>query len=79
MVRVIAANSSQLTSFDLVKRAVKEFRQKDDFMNRVYASFFSGFVTTCAILPFDNIKTKIQKMSKQPNGEYPYKGFIDCI
>ena len=29
-------------------------------------------------LPFDNVKTKLQKM-KAVNGVYPYAGVIDCL
>lgn len=29
-------------------------------------------------LPFDNVKTKLQKQTRLPDGTFPYKGFIDC-
>ena len=29
-------------------------------------------------LPFDFVKTRIQKMEKGPDGKYPYKGPVDC-
>ena len=29
-------------------------------------------------LPFDFVKTRIQKMEKGPDGTYPYKGPVDC-
>ena len=29
-------------------------------------------------LPFDFVKTRIQKMEKGPDGKYPYKSSIDC-
>ena len=38
----------------------------------------SAVATSTASLPFDNIKTKLQKMKKRPDGTLPYKGFIDC-
>ena len=38
----------------------------------------SACATSTASLPFDNIKTKLQKMKKLPDGTLPYKGFVDC-
>ena len=38
----------------------------------------SAIATSCASLPFDNIKTKLQKMKANPDGTMPYKGFVDC-
>ena len=42
------------------------------------ASMISAVATSCASLPFDNIKTKLQKMKRAPDGTMPYKGFVDC-
>lgn len=35
---------------------------------------------SCSVmsLPFDNVKTKLQKM-KMVNGVFPYAGVIDCL
>lgn len=30
-------------------------------------------------LPFDNAKTKIQKMTKNADGTYPYKNIFDAM
>jgi len=38
----------------------------------------SAVATSCASLPFDNVKTKLQKMRKGADGKYPYNGFMDC-
>lgn len=38
----------------------------------------SAVATSTASLPFDNIKTKLQKMKRLPDGSMPYKGFVDC-
>ena len=29
-------------------------------------------------LPFDNVKTKLQKQTKLADGTMPYSGFVDC-
>jgi solute carrier family 25 oxoglutarate transporter 11 len=39
----------------------------------------SGFVCSFMSLPFDNNKTKLQKMKANKAGEYPYKGVFDCF
>ena len=38
----------------------------------------AGFVAAAFSLPFDFVKTRIQKMEKGPDGKYPYKGPFDC-
>lgn len=37
----------------------------------------SAVATSIASLPFDNIKTKLQKQ-KEVDGKLPYSGFLDC-
>lgn len=39
----------------------------------------AGFVASACSLPFDFVKTRLQKMDKLPDGTYPYKGFTDCF
>lgn len=46
---------------------------------RIVSSIWAAFWACCLSLPFDNIKTKYQKMVKLPDGTYPYKGFSDCF
>ena len=43
------------------------------------ASMLSACITSTASLPFDNVKTKLQKMMRFPDGTLPYNGFIDCV
>ena len=39
----------------------------------------SGVITSAASLPFDNAKTKIQKMKKAADGTLPYKNIFDAM
>jgi solute carrier family 25 oxoglutarate transporter 11 len=39
----------------------------------------SGFLSSFVSLPFDNAKTKIQKMKKDPSGNFPYKNIFDAM
>ncbi len=43
------------------------------------SSFLAGFCAAFLSLPFDNMKTKIQKMKAGPDGKLPYSGFADCF
>ena len=43
------------------------------------ASAISGFLSSFASLPFDNIKTKLQKQKMTPEGVLPYSSFFDCF
>lgn len=39
----------------------------------------AGFLSSFCSLPFDNAKTKLQKMKKASDGTYPYKNIFDAI
>ena len=46
--------------------------------NLIISSIISGVAASVASLPFDMVKTRLQKMRANPDGSMPYKGFIDC-
>lgn len=39
----------------------------------------SGFASSFVSLPFDNAKTKLQKMKAGPDGKMPYKNIFDAM
>lgn len=39
----------------------------------------SGFLSSFVSLPFDNAKTKMQKMKKNIDGTFPYKNIFDTM
>ena len=39
----------------------------------------AGFLSSFCSLPFDNAKTKLQKMKKLPDGSYPYKNIFHAL
>ncbi len=43
------------------------------------ASAISGVFTALFSLPFDNMKTRLQKMKANPDGTLPYSGLLDCF
>ena len=52
---------------------------KDSQFANVSASAISGLLSAIAALPFDNAKTKIQKMKPDAAGKFPYSGIIDFM
>jgi solute carrier family 25 oxoglutarate transporter 11 len=42
------------------------------------ASAIAGFFASAFSLPFDFVKTQVQKMKPDANGNLPYKGSVDC-
>ena len=44
----------------------------------ILASILSGGVASAMSLPFDNVKTKLQKQVRGPDGTFKYSGFMDC-
>lgn len=43
-----------------------------------FASVISGGIAATMSLPFDNVKTKMQKMQRLANGTMPYNSLLDC-
>ena len=42
------------------------------------ASAISGFFAAACSLPFDYVKTQMQKQTPGPDGKLPYSGSLDC-
>jgi solute carrier family 25 oxoglutarate transporter 11 len=48
--------------------------QLTNFSASAVAGFFASFFS----LPFDFVKTRMQKMAPLPDGTMPYKSSVDC-
>lgn len=81
IVRALAINIMMLTSNDQIKEMLTKWRglAKPDQTSVLTASAISGFLSSFVSLPFDNIKTKMQKQKPLPDGTLPYKSFVDCF
>lgn len=79
VIRAMALNFGQLTFFAESKQQLKQ-RAPDlsESTARFGASAIAGFFASFFSLPFDFIKTRLQKQSRGPDGKYPYAGFMDC-
>lgn len=79
VIRAMALNFGQLTFFAESKTQLKErFPDMSEGANRFGASAIAGFFASFFSLPFDFIKTRLQKQSRGPDGKLPYNGFFDC-
>lgn len=78
--RAMAMNMGMLTVYDEVKERVNKMRgTKDQMSTQIASSFVAGIACSFLSLPFDNAKTKIQKMTRNADGSFPYKGLMDCM
>jgi solute carrier family 25 oxoglutarate transporter 11 len=48
-------------------------------LNRFTGSFIAAIVACTVSLPFDNVKTKFQRMTPRLDGTLPYSSFTDCV
>lgn len=79
VIRAMALNFGQLTFFAESKAQLKtRYPELSESTTRFGASAIAGFFASFFSLPFDFVKTRLQKQSKGPDGKYPYSGFIDC-
>jgi len=79
VVRAMALNMGMLASNEFAKESLDGLGLKKGTKTNVCtAAFISGFFASAFSLPFDFVKTRIQKMKPDANGNLPYKGPVDC-
>ncbi|URE43853.1 Mitochondrial 2-oxoglutarate malate carrier [Musa troglodytarum] len=79
VVRAMSLNMGMLASYD---QSIELFRDSLGFgevSTVLGASAVSGFFASACSLPFDYVKTQIQKMQPDATGKYPYTGSLDCV
>lgn len=79
VVRAMALNMGMLASNDQAKEML-EAAGLEKGSNAVVlgGATIAGFFASACSLPFDFVKTRIQKMEKLPDGTFPYKSPVDC-
>jgi solute carrier family 25 oxoglutarate transporter 11 len=79
VVRAMALNFGQLAFFSEAKAQLK--RRTDWSVNTqtLSASAIAGFFASFFSLPFDFVKTRLQKQQKGPDGKLPYSGMVDSF
>ena len=78
VVRAMALNFGQLAFFSEAKSQLKS-TSMGPRAQTLTASAIAGFFASFFSLPFDFVKTRLQKQSKGPDGRLPYKGMLDCF
>ncbi|KAK2761752.1 putative mitochondrial 2-oxoglutarate/malate carrier protein [Arachnomyces sp. PD_36] len=79
VVRAMALNMGQLTFFAESKSQLQAHTNLSTRSRTFAASAIAGFFASFLSLPFDFVKTRLQKQLKDPKtGELPYKGLFDC-
>lgn len=80
VVRAMALNFGQLAFFSEAKAQLAT-RAPDWSVNArtLGASAIAGFFASFFSLPFDFVKTRLQKQHKGPDGKLPYTSMADCF
>ncbi|TKA80059.1 putative mitochondrial 2-oxoglutarate/malate carrier protein [Cryomyces minteri] len=78
VVRAMALNFGQLAFFSEAKTRLKDTSMSARTQT-LTASAIAGFSASFFSLPFDFVKTRLQKQTRAPDGSLPYKGMFDCF
>ncbi|RJE23156.1 Mitochondrial carrier protein [Aspergillus sclerotialis] len=79
VVRAMALNVGQLAFFSESKSQLQQHTSLSTRNQTFAASAIAGFFASFLSLPFDFIKTRLQKQQRDPQtGKLPYKGVVDC-
>ena len=73
----MALNMGMLASNDQAKEVMRD-NGITGFPATLGASAIAGFFASFFSLPFDYVKTQLQKQKPLPDGSMPFKGFLDC-
>ena len=76
--RVAIISSISIPGYELIKTEL-DYLYGFAASHRIYASVLTSIVSCAASLPIDNLKTKMQKMVKNPDGSKPYNNMWDCL
>lgn len=79
VVRAMALNFGQLAFFSEAKTQLKAKTQLAPYTQTLTASAIAGFFASFFSLPFDFVKTRLQKQSTGVDGRLPYSGMGDCF
>ncbi|KAI9878141.1 MAG: putative mitochondrial 2-oxoglutarate/malate carrier protein [Pleopsidium flavum] len=79
VVRAMALNFGQLAFFSEAKAQLKTKTDLSSRTQTLTASAIAGFFASFLSLPFDFVKTRLQKQQKGPDGRVPYSSMVDCF
>ena len=76
--RAMALNFGQLAFFSEAKTQLKEKTSLNPRTQTLAASAIAGFFASFFSLPFDFVKTRLQKQTRGEDGRLPYRGMMHC-
>lgn len=77
--RAMALNMGMLASNDQAKEFIETLGfERGTAPPVIGGAFIAGFFASACSLPFDYVKTQMQKMKPNPDGTMPYKNSLDC-
>jgi len=76
--RAMALNVGMLTTYDQAVESLKLLTTNDDVV-KTGAKLLSGFFASFFSLPFDFVKTRMQKQVRDKDGQVKYKSFGHCV
>ena len=79
VVRAMALNFGQLAFFSEAKTQLKTKTQLSAKAQTLAASAVAGFFASFFSLPFDFVKTRLQRQQKGKDGSVAYRGMGDCF
>ncbi|GAB7356578.1 hypothetical protein MBLNU459_g7311t1 [Dothideomycetes sp. NU459] len=79
IIRAMATNFGQLTFFSESKSQLRRHSNLSAQATTLTASTIAGFFAAFFSLPFDMVKTRLQRQTRAPDGSMPYKGMFDCF
>ena len=79
VVRAMALNLGMFTTYEESKQRLTKMMPNNTSMAWFLSATFAGGVAATMSLPFDNAKTKLQKMKANADGTMPYKNIFDAM
>jgi solute carrier family 25 oxoglutarate transporter 11 len=79
VIRAMSTNFGQLAVFSEAKHQLQEHTNLPVQTRTMAASAIAGVFAAFFSLPFDFMKTRLQKQTRAPDGSLPYKGMFDCF
>ncbi|KAI0178651.1 mitochondrial carrier [Hypoxylon sp. FL1284] len=79
VVRAMSLNLGQLAFFSEAKARLRDGTAWSPQSQTLAASAIAGFFASFLSLPFDFVKTRLQKQQRGPDGRLPYRGMSDCF
>ncbi|KAL6884478.1 thiamine diphosphate-binding protein [Trichoderma evansii] len=77
--RAMSLNLGQLTFFSEAKTQLKAHTQWSGSAQTLTASAIAGFLSAVIGIPFDFVKTRLQRQHNGPDGKPVYKSMVNCF